>query len=63
MGERCSQRTIGKTGFTGCMCLCDMKREIGVVLLSNYTYPRRKPDREAINTIRRDLADMVFHYT
>lgn len=60
MGERCSQRTIGKTGFTGCMCLCDMEKGFGIVLLSNYTYPGRKPDKETINEVRRDIADILF---
>jgi CubicO group peptidase (beta-lactamase class C family) len=60
MGERCSQRTIGKTGFTGCMCLCDMEKGIGIVLLSNYTYPRRKVDKEAINGVRKDFAEILL---
>jgi CubicO group peptidase (beta-lactamase class C family) len=60
MGRHSSEHTFGKTGFTGCMCLCDMERQLGMVILSNSTYPRRKPDMEAINEVRRDLADIVF---
>ena len=60
MSERCSQRTIGKTGFTGCMCLCDMEKGIGIVLLSNCTYPGRKPDKEAINGVRKDIAEILL---
>ncbi len=60
MGKYCSEHTFGKTGFTGCMCLCDMKRGTGIVILSNSTYPKRRPDMEAINEVRRGLADIVF---
>jgi CubicO group peptidase (beta-lactamase class C family) len=60
MGEHCSGRTIGKTGFTGCMCLCDMEKNIGIVLLSNYTYPERKADKKTINRVRKDVADMLL---
>jgi CubicO group peptidase (beta-lactamase class C family) len=60
MGRHCSEHTFGKTGFTGCMCLCDMERKLGIVILSNSTYPRRKPDMEAINEVRRDIADIAL---
>jgi CubicO group peptidase (beta-lactamase class C family) len=60
MGEHCSDHSIGKTGFTGCMCLCDLGQGTGIVLLSNCTYPRRKPDKELINSVRRDIADIIL---
>jgi len=60
MGECCSNRTIGKTGFTGCMLIADLEKEIGIVLLANHTWPRRKNDKEIINTLRREIADIVF---
>jgi CubicO group peptidase (beta-lactamase class C family) len=60
MGRHCSRRCIGKTGFTGCMFLCDLEKHMGVVLLSNHTYPRRKGDKDLINSVRRDVADIVF---
>lgn len=60
MGRCCSDRTIGKTGFTGCMCICDLDKGLGMVLLSNCTYPKRKPDKELINSVRRDIADLIF---
>jgi CubicO group peptidase (beta-lactamase class C family) len=60
MGARCSGRTIGKTGFTGCSCVCDLERGVGIVILSGYTYPRRKSTRGPIDEVRRDIADIVL---
>ena len=60
MGSRCSARTFGKTGFTGCSCTIDPEKGVALVLLSNYTYPHRKPDMKAINAVRSDCADIVF---
>ncbi len=60
MGLRCSERTIGKTGFTGCLVMCDFERGRGLVFLSNHTFPRRSAGADAINAVRRDVADIVF---
>jgi CubicO group peptidase (beta-lactamase class C family) len=60
MGRYCSKSTFGKTGFTGCYCLCDPEKKLALVLLSNCTFPRRKPDKEAINALRRDVADLIL---
>jgi CubicO group peptidase (beta-lactamase class C family) len=60
MGRFCTGRTIGKTGFTGCMCVCDIGKQAAFVLLSNYTFPKRKADPEAINAVRRDIADIIL---
>ncbi|MFH1902074.1 MAG: serine hydrolase domain-containing protein [Candidatus Omnitrophota bacterium] len=60
MGNNCSKETFGKTGFTGCVFVCDIKKEIGFVMLSNYTYPHRKENAGLINIIRKDIADIVF---
>ncbi|MBD3421687.1 MAG: serine hydrolase [Chitinivibrionales bacterium] len=60
MGDACSDMTFGKTGFTGCVCLCDPAKGRALVFLSNFTYPRRKSSRNLINDIRKDIADMVF---
>jgi CubicO group peptidase (beta-lactamase class C family) len=60
MGSKCSVRSFGKTGFTGCSCVVDPEKGMAFVLLSNYTFPKRKPDMLAINSVRRDCADMVF---
>jgi CubicO group peptidase (beta-lactamase class C family) len=60
MGERCSPRCIGKTGFTGCSVVCDIDYGIGIVLLANHTWPRRRADRQAIDEVRRGSADIVL---
>ena len=60
MGKHCSVKTFGKTGFTGCACVCDIEREVGYVILSNCTYPTRKPDAMLINKFRSDIADIIF---
>ena len=61
MGEKSTPRTFGKTGFTGCVCICDLSLNIGLVILSNYSFPRRKPNMDAINFFRREIANIVFH--
>lgn len=60
MGKYCSEKTFGKTGFTGCVCVCDIERGVGFVILSNYTYPIRKPDALLINKFRSDIANIIF---
>ncbi len=60
MGNYFSKRTIGKTGFTGCVVICDLIKKIGIVFLSNYTFPHRKQDKELINSARRQIADAIF---
>jgi len=60
MGHYCTEHTFGKTGFTGCVCVADRKKGIGFVLLSNYTYPHRKNDVSIINSVRCNIADIVF---
>lgn len=60
MGNLASEQTIGKTGFTGCMVLVDPVHESGIVFLSNYHYPKRKETMDALNAVRRDIADLVL---
>jgi len=60
MGKHRGETTFGKTGFTGCSCVCDVKREVALVILSNYTFPVRKPDATLINKFRSDIADIIF---
>jgi hypothetical protein len=60
MGTRCSHRTIGKTGFTGCVFVCDLEKRRAFTLLSNYTWPTRKGDATHINAVRSAIADVVF---
>ena len=64
MGAHAVGHAFGKTGFTGCSVLCDTDRGIGLVILSNRTYPKRPADADsltsAINHFRSDIADIVF---
>ena len=64
MGSHFSSTTFGKTGFTGTSILVDTQKDIGLVILSNYTYPKRALDAgtftSAINVFRADIADMVL---
>jgi len=61
MGENCTEHTIGKTGFTGCVCVCDIQRQKAFALLSNYTFPHRKPDSKAMDCVRHDIADILWN--
>jgi len=60
MGSHCGPNTFGKTGFTGCVIVCDIKKQIAFSILSNYTYPYRKSDKDLINRFRREIADIIF---
>lgn len=60
MGITCSQKTIGKTGFTGCVVIGDLEKQKGLVFLSNYTWPKRKKNASAINAVRKSVAEIVF---
>jgi len=60
MGNLGSRKVIGKTGFTGCLVVCDMEKKVGGVLLANYTYPHRKPGPEAMNRVRKKFCDIIF---
>ncbi|MBI5644874.1 beta-lactamase family protein [Candidatus Kaiserbacteria bacterium] len=64
MGRHASPETFGKTGFTGTSICVDRARDVGFVILSNRTYPKRPTDAmsesSAINLFRSDIADIVF---
>lgn len=60
MGTYRSSHTFGKTGFTGCSIVCDVRRCISVIILSNRTFPRRPSDASAINAFRNAVCDIVF---
>jgi CubicO group peptidase (beta-lactamase class C family) len=60
MGGKRTKKTFGKTGFTGTSVLCDTEKGIGLVILSNRTYPHRPPDNSAIMAFRKDIANIVF---
>ncbi len=60
MGTHAREHTFGKTGFTGVSCVCDMKRGVAFVILSNRTHPKRPADSSAINALRSDIADIIL---
>jgi CubicO group peptidase (beta-lactamase class C family) len=60
MGDHATENTIGKTGFTGCVVMCDISKGVGIVMLSNYHFPKRKTDVAELNAVRRDIANVVF---
>jgi CubicO group peptidase (beta-lactamase class C family) len=51
---------FGKTGFTGTSFICRPKDRTCLVILSNYTYPKRKPNADRINEFRARLAEEVL---
>lgn len=59
MGEH-SAEIFGMTGFTGCAVLNNFVKGVGLVILSNRTWPKRPTDGTKINAVRRDIADIVF---
>jgi CubicO group peptidase (beta-lactamase class C family) len=50
---------FGKTGFTGTSFICNPKNKLCLVILSNYTYPKRKPNADGINEFRAKLAENI----
>jgi len=52
--------TFSKTGFTGCVFVCDVNKQTGFVLLSNYNYPKRKKDKSQRNRVFYDVANCLF---
>ncbi len=60
MGKYATPKTFGKTGFTGCMMIVDRGKKTGMVMLSNYTYPKRKKNPMAINEVRKNIANILF---
>ncbi|MGM0462024.1 MAG: serine hydrolase domain-containing protein [Fibrobacterota bacterium] len=59
-GNATSPYTLGKTGFTGCHIVADMKKGKALALLSNFTFPRRKNEVRRIDGVRRALAEEFF---
>lgn len=60
MSANISAKTFGKDGFTGTMLLIEPEKKKCLVLLSNRTYPKRPQTSDAVNKIRRNLADIVL---
>jgi len=62
MGTHRSPRTIGKTGFTGSVIVADIERKIGLTMLTDYTWPKRKINKDAIMSLRQECSDIVWNY-
>ena len=54
-------RFVVKSGFTGCFIIGDLKNKIGVVILSNCTYPIRPKDRPVLNQLKREIIDLLIN--
>lgn len=52
-------RFVVKSGFTGCFIIGDVRSKIGVVILSNSTYPIRPKDRTAFNQIKKEIIALL----
>jgi CubicO group peptidase (beta-lactamase class C family) len=50
---------FGKTGFTGTSFACRPSDKTCLVILSNYTYPHRKPNADKINEFRARLCSLI----
>jgi len=60
MGKERGKNAFGKTGFTGSVIVGDREKKSGFALLCDYTYPERKPSRDPINELRREISDLVW---
>ncbi len=60
MGKVHRPRMFGKTGFTGSSIVADADSKRAVVLLSDFTYPRREASAERINAFRSGLSELTF---
>jgi len=61
MGKIPEGNTIfGKTGFTGTSFICRPQDKCCLVILSNYTYPKRKLNADRINEFRSRMATLIL---
>jgi CubicO group peptidase (beta-lactamase class C family) len=58
----CALPVFGKTGFTGTSFICKPQSKLCLVILSNYTYPKRKPNADKINEFRANMAELLNNY-
>jgi len=60
MGKFAEAHTFGKTGFTGCLIVCDIPKGVAFTILSNTIHPKRRKDATLINQVRCDIADIIL---
>ncbi len=54
---------VVKGGFTGCFMFADLDQGVGLVFLSNRTYPKRKEDSSDFKKLKEDLMRAVLSPT
>lgn len=60
MGKGRSKKTIGKTGFTGSVLVADLEKKAGFTLLTDYTWPKRKENRDGIMKLRQEVGEVIW---
>lgn len=60
MGNVHHSKMFGKTGFTGSSIVADAEKKCAVVLLSDFTFPKREASAERINAFRSALSEWTF---
>lgn len=60
MGKVHHPHLFGKTGFTGSSIVADATTQKAVVLLSNFTYPKREKSAARINAFRSALSELAL---
>jgi CubicO group peptidase (beta-lactamase class C family) len=62
MPESQHPHVISKNGFTGCFMAVHPKKQIGVILLSNSTYPRRREGALDFKRVKEKLVDLLMSF-
>lgn len=60
MIDRYHRNIVVKGGFTGCFMFADLDQGVGLVLLSNRTYPKRKEDFSDFKKLKEDLMEVIL---
>lgn len=60
MGDYSHEHMIGKTGYTGTCCVIDPRSKKAFVMFSNMAFPKRPQNTDALNAVRREVANVVF---
>lgn len=55
-----SERFLVKGGFTGCFMIGDVENNIGIVVLSNLTYPMRPKERPEFTKLKEEILEMLL---
>jgi len=54
-----SDKFVVKGGFTGCFMIGDIKNEIGLIVLSNLTYPVRPKERPGFTRLKEEMVELL----